>query len=466
VTDREATLRSGILAMTRELTTLKLAERSFVPGESAVPYAGRVHDEEEVAAGVASMLDFWLTLGPEGEAFERELGRFLGVRRSVLVNSGSSANLLAFSALTSWRLGDRRILQRQEIITAAAGFPTTVAPMIQAGAVPVFVDSDPLTGNICSELLEEAYAPGRTRAVMVAHTLGNPFNLTEVRAFCKKHDLWLIEDNCDALGSKYGGAYTGTFGDVSTQSFYAAHHMTLGEGGAVNIIRDAALIREVESFRDWGRDCWCGSGEDNTCGKRFEWQLGELPSGYDHKYVFSHLGYNLKPIDPQAAIGRVQLHKLPSFIAARIANWNYLRTGLADLEEFFAFMLPTHATGWSGGEFKWTRDLPKVEPSWFAFMLLVRPEAPFSRLDLARALEKAHIGNRMLFGGNLVKQPAFLALQRNGAEQSFRVSGRLDGADRIMRDAIFVGVYPGLKREHLDYIVETIHAFCRNPCKS
>ena len=463
---REDELRREILGLTRELTRLKLAERSFVPGESAVPYAGRVYDEEEVAAGVDSMLDFWLTLGPEGEAFERELGRFLGVRRSVLVNSGSSANLVAFSALTSWRLGDRRISRGHEVITAAAGFPTTVAPIVQAGAVPVFVDNDPLTGNIRADLLEEAYAPGRTRAVMVAHTLGNPFDLTEVNAFCRKHDLWLIEDNCDALGSRYGGTYTGTFGDLSTQSFYPPHHLTLGEGGAVNVVRNAALIREVESFRDWGRDCWCASGKDNTCGKRFEWQLGELPCGYDHKYIYSHLGYNLKPIDPQAAIGRAQLRKLPSFIAARIANWEVLRRGLADLDEFFEFMLPTHAAGWCGGEFTWTADRPKVEPSWFAFMLLVRPDAPFSRTDLARALDQAHIGNRMLFGGNLARQPVFLELQNSRPDQSFRIAGSLDGADRLMRDAIFVGTYPGLTRDHLGYIVETIHAFCRNPCKS
>ncbi len=460
--NRATALRDRILALTRELTRLKLAEPPSEPGIGETPYAGRVYDEEEVAAGVGSMLDFWLTLGPEGEAFERELGKFLGVRRSLLVNSGSSANLVALSALTSPALGERRISKGDEVITAAAGFPTTVAPIVQVGAIPVFVDSDPVTGNIRADLFEEAYVPGRTRALMAAHTLGNPFDLAAATGFCRRHGLWLIEDNCDALGSRYAGRYTGSFGDLSTQSFYPPHHLTLGEGGAVNVVRDAKLIRAAESFRDWGRDCWCASGKDNTCGRRYDRQLGELPEGYDHKYIYSQLGYNLKPTDPQAAIGRAQLRKLPSFISARIANWKTLREGLSGLGDFFEFMLPTHASGWCDGDFTWSPDRARTEPSWFGLMLLVRPDAPFRRNDLARALHRARIGNRMIFGGNLTRQPAFRELPAG----SFRVVGNLEGADRLMRDAIFVGTYPGLTRAHLDYIIETVHGFCRNTCKS
>lgn len=460
MTDRILELRAEILAKTRELIRLREAAKPFTPGATTVPYAGRVYDEEEVAAGVGSMLDFWLTLGPEGEAFERELAATLGVRRSLLVNSGSSANLVAFAALTSAKLGERRIRPGDEVITVAAGFPTTVAPIIQHGAVPVFIDNDPVTGNARVERLESAFVAGKTKAVMMAHTLGNPFDLGEVTRFCREHDLWLIEDNCDALGSRYGDAATGTFGDLSTQSFYPPHHLTLGEGGAVNIVRQPLLKTLVESFRDWGRDCWCPSGVDNTCRKRFEWQLGELPQGYDHKYIYSHLGYNLKPLDPQAAIGRAQLKKLPAFVQARIANWERLRRALAPLEDRLEFSLPTHATGWTPAGFTWAAGKPIVAPSWFGFMILVRPGAGITRTGLARALDAAKIGNRMLFGGNLVRQPAFVQLKADTMGAGFRVVGDLAGADRIMNDALFVGVYPGLRPEHVDHIAATITAHC------
>jgi CDP-6-deoxy-D-xylo-4-hexulose-3-dehydrase len=467
-----AEIKAEILRLTREYSKLthqsnrpafeKEKSVPFIPGETIIPYAGRVFTEEEVAAAVNATLDFWLTLGPEGDAFENELAAFLGVKKSILVNSGSSANLLAFSALTSSKLGERRVRPGDEIITAAAGFPTTVAPIIQNGCVPVFIDNDPLTLNARVKQLEEAFAPGKTKAVMMAHTLGNPFDLSAVMAFCRRHNLWLIEDNCDALGCRYDNQLTGTFGDLSTQSFYPPHHLTMGEGGAVNVVRDMKLKVLVESFRDWGRDCWCASGKDNTCNKRFGWKLGELPEGYDHKYIYSHLGYNLKPLDPQAAIGRQQLKKLPQFIQARIDNWNYLRAGLAGLEEFFEFMLPTHATGWNGdGGFQWDDSGHRTGCSWFGFMMLVKPSAPFTRTEFARALEAKKIGNRMLFGGNLLRQPAFVQLRKDNPA-AFRVIGDLAGADRIMNEAVFIGTYPGLTPAMLDYMAETIHQLSRH----
>ncbi len=518
-------------------------DEAFVPGETTVPYAGRYFTEDEVGAAVGACLDFWLTLGPEGEAMERELAARLGVRHALLTNSGSSANLLALAALTSPKLPvARRLLPGDEVITCAAGFPTTVAPIVQNGAVPVFLDAEPLTGNPDFSRLEEAYVPGKTKALMCAHALGNPFDLTVAVEFCRRHDLWLIEDNCDALGSTYSmpeakaralgldhilkiaetgnhplvrfekpetlkpdGAHhaemakqnlnagpslsacsdermltapTGAFGDLSTQSFYPPHHLTMGEGGAVNVVRETRLKVLIESFRDWGRDCWCASGKDNTCGKRFDWQLGELPRGYDHKYIYSHLGYNLKPTDVQAAIGRVQLRKLDEFGAARRRNWQYLRHGLSDLAEFFDFALPTHATGWirpgdrkCGDAFAWgftpsTHSLSlstlgaRCAPSWFGFMLLVRPDAPFTAVDLARRLDGKKIGHRRFFGGNLVRQPAFVQLLRD-RPSAFRVVGDLVGADRMMNDGIFVGVYPGLTTPMLDYVIEVVHEFCR-----
>jgi CDP-6-deoxy-D-xylo-4-hexulose-3-dehydrase len=475
-----ADLKREILRLTREYSRrIHGAQRPgygechappFIPGETIVPYAGRVFTEDEVEAGVSSMLDFWLTLGKEGEEFEQRLAQFLGVKKTILVNSGSSANLVAFSALTSQKLAaERRVRRGDEVITCAAGFPTTVAPIVQDGAVPVFIDNDPITGNADVRMLEEAYRPRKTKAVIFAHTLGNPFNIDAVLDFCAAHNLWLIEDNCDALGCTYTRRLpsgqtetrlTGTWGDLSTQSFYPPHHITLGEGGAVNIVRNMLFKVLVESFRDWGRDCWCASGKANTCNKRFGWQLGDLPKGYDHKYIYSHIGYNLKPLDPQAAIGIRQMDKLSAFVEARRANWQHLRRGLADLDEFFEFSLPTHATEWSPTGFEWDGSGCRTDCSWFGFMILVRPTTPFTRTELAKALDVAKIGNRMLFGGNLVRQPAFVQL-RSDNPQSIRVVGNLNGADRIMNEAIFVGVYPGLTRAMIDYVIETITTFCK-----
>jgi len=469
-------IREEILRLTCEYsdavhTTMPGSATEFVPGSTPIPYAGRVFNAEEVQAAVASSLDFWLTLGEHGEAFEKELAEYLGAKRCLLTNSGSSANLLAVSALTSHKIpDDKRLRPGDEVITVAAGFPTTVAPIIQAGAVPVFIDSNPITLNANCSQLEEAYSPQKTKAVMMAHTLGNPFDLGTVMEFCRRHDLWLIEDNCDALGSEYthgppfpgfnsqASNLTGTFGDLSTQSFYPAHHMTLGEGGAVNVPRDMTWKVLIESFRDWGRDCWCASGKDNTCAKRFGWRLGELPPGYDHKYIYSHLGYNLKPLDLQAAIGRAQIKKLPSFIQARRKNWNFLRSALVDLDGFFDFQLPTHATGWAEGQFSWDSSGCRSNPSWFGFMLLIKPEAPFTRTELARFLDSKKIGNRPLFGGNLTRQPAFTQLRRDHPN-SFRIVGDLQGADTILDRALFVGVYPGLTLAMRDYVAEQIRAF-------
>ena len=346
-----------------------------------------------------------------------------------------------------------------------------MAPIVQAGAVPVFIDNDPVTGNADCAQLEAAYRPGRTKAVIFAHALGNPFDLTAVTAFCRAHDLWLIEDNCDALESRYtlageAARLTGSFGDLSTQSFYPAHHLTMGEGGAVNIGRDMRFKVIVESFRDWGRDCWCGGGVDNTCGKRFGWQLGELPEGYDHKYIYSHLGYNLKPLDLQAAIGRVQLRRLAAFGDARRRNWQRLRTGLAGLQDYFEFSLPTHAQRWNGAGFDWAHRPggPQADPSWFGFMLLLKDDAPFTAAQLTRHLDEKKIGSRRLFGGNLVRQPAFVQLRRD-CPGAFRTVGDLRGADRLMRSALFVGVYPGLTAPMIDYVVETVGEFCRVAAK-
>lgn len=489
-------IKAEILRLTREYAALVHEshrpqtpgrDRPFARGTDPIPYAGRVFTEDEVEAAVASTLDFWLTLGPEGEAFERELAALLGVRHSLLVNSGSSANLVALSALTTHKLPQkRRIVPGDEVITVAGGFPTTVAPILQCGAVPVFIDNDPATGNARTDQLEAALSPGKTKAVMMAHTLGNPFDLATVLEFCRDHELWLIEDNCDALGSTYSmprdraaalgfaenspgipassthiTRYTGAWGDVSTQSFYPPHHITMGEGGAVNIVHRPPLRSYAESFRDWGRDCWCPSGMDNTCGKRFAWQLGELPEGYDHKYIYSHLGFNLKPLDPQAAIGRQQLKKLPAFIEARKKNWQRLRAGLADLSEFFEFSLPTHALSWSPDGFHSDATGCRSDCSWFGFMLRVRPGAPFHHSDLARHLDARKIGNRMLFGGNLLRQPVFVQLKKDRPD-AFRVCSSMNGADRIMREAIFLGTYPGLSRAMLEYEIEVIHSFCRS----
>lgn len=534
-------LKAEILRLTREYSRLThsanrpgddSAHAPFTPGETTVPYAGRVFDENEVEAAVSATLEFWLTLGPEGEAMEKELAAFMGVKHCLLVNSGSSANLVAFSALTTHKLpAHKRIRPGDEVITVAAGFPTTVSPIIQCGAVPVFIDAKPLTGNPDCSLLEAAYTPGKTKAVMMAHALGNPFELATVLEFCQKHDLWLIEDNCDALGCTYTlplekakslgldhlikiaekgnhpivrihaypkaesrnqkadeensesqlsafhsqlllTAPTGSFGDISTQSFYPPHHLTMGEGGSVNIIRRPPLKTYAESFRDWGRDCWCPSGKDDTCGKRFMWQLGELPEGYDHKYIYSHLGYNLKPLDPQAAIGRVQLKRLPAFIEARKHNWELLRRGLHGLEDFIDFALPTHAIAWNpppanlepsdlqivDSSFEWDETGCRTDCSWFGFKITIKEDAPFTRTELAAHLDQNKIGNRMLFGGNLVRQPAFVQLRRDDPA-SMRVSGDLPGADRIMKQTMFLGTYPGLTRAMIDYMVKVIRDF-------
>ena len=432
-TARLRQLRQEILERTRELVQLREAPQPFIPGQSIVPYAGRVYDADEVEAGVSSMLDFWLTLGPEGEAFETELASYLGVSRSMLVNSGSSANLVALTTLTSYKLSERRIRPGDEVITVAAGFPTTVAPIIQCGAVPVFIDNDPVTGNLRVENLEDAYVRGRTKAVMMAHTLGNPFDLGEVVRFCRERDLWLIEDNCDSLGSRYGDRHTGTFGDLSTQSFYPPHHLTLGEGGAVNVVKEPLFKLVAESIRDWGRDCWCPSGRDNTCKRRFEWQLGELPQGYDHKYIYSHLGYNLKLTDMQAAVGVSQLKKLDGFILKRRANFDSLRARLTPLAS--ALILP-EAT-------------PHANPSWFGFPITLREDAPVDRNTLIRHLDARKIGTRLLFGGNLLRQPAFKDIP-------CRVVGDLATSDQIMNGTFWVGTYPGLTDAMLDFIAASL----------
>jgi CDP-4-dehydro-6-deoxyglucose reductase, E1 len=425
-------LRERIRALVGEYYHEAFPARDFVPGSSPVPISGRVFDEQELELLVESSLDFWLTTGRFAEQFEREFAKFVGVREAVLVNSGSSANLLAVAALTSQKLGDRRLRPGDEVITLAAGFPTTVNPILQNGLVPVFVDVSLPTFNVDVSYLETALSE-RTRAVFFAHTLGNPFDLDAVTAFAKKHGLWLIEDCCDALGSTYRGEKVGTFGDLATVSFYPAHHITMGEGGCV--LTEKPLLRTlVESFRDWGRDCWCAPGKENTCGKRFDWQLGELPYGYDHKYIYSHVGYNLKATDMQAAVGVAQLKKLPAFIAARKRNFAYLKSGLKDAQE--RFVLP-EAT-------------PNSDPSWFGFPLLVRETAPFSRNALIDFLYERKIGTRQLFGGNLVRQPAY-------ADLNYRVVGDLRASDRVMNQAFWIGVYPGLTPAMLDYVLETIN---------
>jgi len=425
-------LRNRIREMVGEYYREAFAPREFVPGKTHVPVSGRVFDEQELELLVDSSLDFWLTTGRFAEQFEREFAKFVDVREAVLVNSGSSANLLALSALTSEELGDRRMKPGDEVITLAAGFPTTVNPIVQNGLVPVFVDVHIPTFNVDVSHLEAALSE-RTRAVIFAHTLGNPFDLDAVTAFAKKQGLWLIEDCCDALGSTYRGRKVGGFGDLATVSFYPAHHITMGEGGCV--LTDTPLLRTlVESFRDWGRDCWCAPGKENTCGKRFDWQLGGLPHGYDHKYIYSHIGYNLKATDMQAAVGVAQMKKLPDFIEMRKRNFARLREGLADLQEYFILPNPTRHS----------------DPSWFGFPMMVREDAPFSRNTLLEYLDAKKIQTRQLFGGNLVHQPAYKNVRH-------RVVGNLQNSDRVMNRAFWIGVYPGLGQEALDYVTKTLH---------
>ncbi len=412
----------------------------FVAGSSRIPYAGRVYDATEMVNLVDSALEFWLTHGRWAEEFEQGLARYLGVRHAYFVNSGSSANLLAFMALTSPSLGGRRIERGDEVITVAAGFPTTVAPIVQYGAIPVFVDVLMKTANVDPSLLESALS-GRTKAVMLAHTLGNTFDVDAVKAFCDRHGLWLIEDNCDALGSRYRGQLTGTFGDLATSSFYPPHHMTTGEGGAV-CTSDPELSRIVLSMRDWGRDCICRSGEDNRCGKRFDHEFEELPKGYDHKYVYSEWGYNLKATDLQAAIGCAQLEKLPSFVEARRRNFVRLHEALAPLSGDIMLPEPT----------------PDSEPSWFGFLMTLPEDGP-SRDSVVRRLEAGGIQTRMLFAGNIVRQPCFDAMR--GAPDTYRVVGELTNTDAIMRRSFWVGVYPGMTEEMLDHMAEEIIAAVR-----
>ena len=412
---------------------------TFQPGDR-IPYAGRVFDEKEIENLIEASLDFWLTTGRFTEKFERDFARFLGVKYCSLTNSGSSANLLAFMALTSPKLGEKRIKKGDEVITVAAGFPTTVAPIIQYGAIPVFVDVTLPSYNIdCSNL--ELVLTEKTKAIMVAHTLGNPFDLQAVRDFCDRNQLWLIEDNCDALGSKYfyngEWCYTGTIGHIGTSSFYPPHHMTMGEGGAV-YTNDIELKRLVESFRDWGRDCWCPSGHDNTCHKRFTQQFGELPLGYDHKYVYSHFGYNLKVTDMQAAVGCAQLEKLPQFIESRKKNWRKLRDGLAQLDNVLILPEPT----------------VNSEPSWFGFLLTVREDAGLTRDEIVQYLESKGIQTRMLFSGNLLKHPCFAEMRTSG--KGYRVIGNLENTDTIMNRTFWIGVYPGLTDESIDYMIGEI----------
>lgn len=413
---------------------------AFVPGDR-IGYGGRVFDEEELVNLTESVLDFWLTTGRFCQRFEREFASFLGVKYCSLTNSGSSANLLAFSTLTAKELGERRIKRGDEVITVAAGFPTTVAPIIQYGAVPVFVDVAIPSYEIDVSGLEDALSD-KTKAVMVAHTMGNAFDLAAVKAFCEKHGLWLVEDNCDALGTRYfidgEWKYTGTVGDIGTSSFYPPHHMTMGEGGAV-YTNNPQMKRLIESFRDWGRDCWCGSGRDNTCGCRFSGQFGQLPKGYDHKYVYSHFGYNLKVTEMQAAIGCAQLKKLPDFIRKRRENWQYLREALGDLAEYF--ILPEPAE--------------KAEPSWFGFLLTVKPESGISRDEIVKYLESRGIQTRMLFAGNLIKHPCFDEMRKTG--EGYRVAGSLANTDRIMRDTFWIGVYPGMTEPKLRYMSDMLH---------
>lgn len=429
-------LRAQILDLVEEYARVAHAPKSFDAGESHVAVSGKVYGASDLRALVDASLDFWLTTGRYNQAFERRLAHVLGVRHVLTANSGSSSNLLATSALTSPLLGKEALQPGDEVITVAAGFPTTVNPTLINGLVPVFVDIKIPTYNIDTSLAEEAISP-RTRAIMVAHTLGNPFDLDEITRIAQKHDLWLVEDCCDALGSKYDGRLVGTFGDIGTLSFYPAHHITMGEGGAV-FTNNAVLRRALVSIRDWGRDCWCEPGMDNTCKKRFGWNLGTLPSGYDHKYTYSHLGYNLKITDMQAAVGLAQLERLPGFIESRRRNFRRLHEGLADLQEFL--VLP-EAT-------------PRSEPSWFGFLITVRKQAPFTRNQLTQPMNLRGVATRNLFAGNLVRQPYMM-------HQRYRIVGGLDNTDRVMNQTFWVGVYPGLSDEHIDYAIEIIHDIVR-----
>jgi CDP-6-deoxy-D-xylo-4-hexulose-3-dehydrase len=429
-----ADLRARILGLVADYHALAHGQKAFVPGQSPCPVNGRVYDASDMMSLASSSLDFWLTTGRFNDAFEAGLATRTGAEHVLTVNSGSSANLVAFSALTSPKLKARALKPGDEVITAATGFPTTVNPILTAGLVPVFVDMLPDTYNLDPAAVANAITP-KTRAIVAAHTLGNPFDLAAIRKLCDHHKLWLMEDCCDALGSTYDGRKVGLFGDIATLSFYPAHHITTGEGGAV-FTNDAFLRRLAESFRDWGRDCYCAPGCDNTCGKRFGWKMGGLPKGYDHKFTYGHLGYNLKMTDMQASVGLAQLEHLDGFIAARKRNFAALKEGLADLQDVLALPQAT----------------PNSDPSWFGFPITVRPGAPFTRNELTEHLDSLKIGTRLLFAGNLVRQPYM-------AGRAYRVSGELTVADNIMTNSFWVGVYPGLTPAHIDYMLDLIHDF-------
>lgn len=442
----ESLLRKQIEALVRQYYREEhCSDKEFVPGDR-IDYSGRVYDESEMVNLVDAALEFWLTSGHYVKEFEEGLANFLGIRHCSLVNSGSSANLCAFMALTSLKLGERRIKKGDEVIAVAAAFPTTVTPIVQYGAIPVFLDVTIPEYNIDVSRMEEALTD-RTKAVFIAHTLGNPFDLQYVRDFCDKHNLWLIEDNCDALGSEYyyDGEWrkTGTIGDLSTYSFYPPHHITLGEGGAV-CTNNTQLYRLVNSFRDWGRDCWCASGTDDTCKHRFTQQFGELPYGYDHKYVYSHFGYNLKSTDMQASVGCAQLKKLPQFIQARKDNWEYLRKQLDGLSD--KLILPEKAE--------------KANPSWFGFLMTVKENAGFSRDELVQYLESKNVQTRNLFSGNYIKHPCFDEMRK--MQEGYRVIGTLDNTDIVMKQSFWIGVYPGMTKQKLDYMVDKIVEFVKN----
>jgi CDP-6-deoxy-D-xylo-4-hexulose-3-dehydrase len=427
-------LRAQIRELVREYHAEAFPEKPFLGGISTVPVSGKVFDENELDLLVDSSLDFWLTTGRYAEVFEKRFAKVMGMRHALLCNSGSSANLLAVTALTSPRLGKRALKEGDEVITVAAGFPTTVNPIVQNRLTPVFVDAELGTYDATAEKVAEAVGP-RTRAIVMAHTLGNPFDVAGIMKIAEQHNLFVVEDTCDAVGARLNGQPVGSFGDLSTTSFYPAHHITMGEGGCV-LVKKGSMKKIVESLRDWGRDCWCPPGQDNTCNRRFDWQLGELPYGYDHKYVYSHIGYNLKMTDMQAAVGVAQLDKLDDFVSRRNTNFKRLHKGLKPLEEFL--LLPRATKG--------------SEPSWFGFPLTVRESAPFSRFDLVQHIESRRIGTRQLFGGNLLRQPAYKGIP-------MRVVGNLKNADIITEQTFWVGVYPGLSNEMIDYIIDTITEF-------
>lgn len=427
-------IRQEIAGLVQQYADIVYAPTSFVPGQSPVPVSGKVLGAPELQMMVEASLDGWLTTGRFNAMFEERLAKYLGVKHLITVNSGSSANLVAFSTLTSPRLGDRAIKAGDEVIGVAAGFPTTVNPILQFGAVPVFVDVDLATHNIDASKIEAAISP-KTKAIMLAHSLGNPFNLDVVTALCKKYNLWLVEDCCDALGATYNGQLVGTFGDIATLSFYPAHHITMGEGGAV-FTNNSELKQIAESFRDWGRDCYCPPGKDNTCNKRFCWKLGDLPEGYDHKYTYSHLGYNLKISDMQAACALAQLDRVDDFIAARKANFAYLKNRLQSCEEFLHLPEAT----------------PNSDPSWFGFPIILKENAGVRRVDLLSYLDQNKIGTRLLFAGNLTRQPYMIG-------KNFRVSGELTNTDVVMNQTFWLGVYPGLTEAHLDFVVEKLESF-------